>query len=148
MTEQQGDDGHDSFRGDQVEPVSENGYRRIYRTLCLLAHCDGNVDPSERKHLDAYRTRFGIPEDEAERLEREGAAGQKITLGRNPDERKSLILAMAAIVAADGRLDPNEKMRLKRIADRLGVDPKQMIDWIKASLERRTESERLRRQDG
>lgn len=96
--------------------VSLNGLRRIYRVLCRLAHCDGHVDPRERKALETFCRRHRIAPAEAEALEVEAAESERLRVGRKPAERELLIETMLHVVAADGVLDPAEQSRLARIA--------------------------------
>ncbi len=118
--------------------ISANGRRRIYRILCRLAYCDGDVDPSERARLEHYRGRFGLDQKEAVILEAEAAHGNRLQLGRAHAERDLLIQAMADIVAADGRLDQAEEKRLREISGHLGINPEEMIGWLRAALEARS----------
>ncbi|HBP17061.1 MAG TPA: hypothetical protein DEA08_04595, partial [Planctomycetes bacterium] len=70
--------GPDSGEGSATGSVSKNGVRRVYRVLCHLAACDGEVHPRERSVLEAFRQAFQIGDAEGERLEGEGVGGDKL----------------------------------------------------------------------
>lgn len=101
--------------------ISSNGARRIYRVLCLVAACDGSIDPSEREVLADFVTRFGIAPEEAALLEAEGAAAKRLSVGKNPLERELMFQLMVDVAAADGELHKNEQKRLVTFADTLGI---------------------------
>jgi tellurite resistance protein len=101
--------------------ISSNGARRIFRVLCLVAACDGSVDPSEREILDDFVLRFGIRPEEAALLEAEGSAAKRLSVGKNPLERELMFQLMVDVAAADGALHKNEEKRLVTFADTLGI---------------------------
>ena len=101
--------------------ISSNGARRIYRVLCLVAACDGSIDPSEREILDDFVGRFGIEPEEAALLEAEGSAAKRLSVGKNPLERELMFQLMVDVAAADGELHKNEQKRLVTFADTLGI---------------------------
>lgn len=100
----------------KFQHVSLNGLRRVYRVLCRLAWCDGQVDPRERIVLETFCRRHRIARSEAEALEAEAAESERLRVGRKSAERELLIETMLEVVAADGVLDPAEQARLQRIA--------------------------------
>ncbi|MCO5170734.1 MAG: TerB family tellurite resistance protein [Planctomycetes bacterium] len=106
--------------------VTPAGRRRIYRILCHLAHCDGEVDPREREALEAQRQQLLLDQAEAAALEAEGARGEKLDLSKNPAEQRLLLDAMLEVVAADGCLDHNEQRRVMEIAQLAGI-PRQAV---------------------
>lgn len=112
--------------------VSENGLRRIYRALCNLAACDGEVDPSEQRLLDAYCEEHGIGAEEASELEGEGRRGERLDVGKNPDERALMLEAMIDMAAADGVLDPQELKRLRRLSKLTGIGKDELTEAIRA----------------
>lgn len=112
--------------------VSENGLRRIYRALCNLAACDGEVDPSEQRLLDAYCEEHGIGAAEASELEGEGRRGERLDVGKNPDERALMLECMIDVAAADGVLDPQELKRLRRLSKVMGIDKEELTEAIRA----------------
>lgn len=106
--------------------VTPAGRRRIYRILCHLAHCDGEVAPREREALEAQRQQLLLDRAEADALEAEGARGERLDLSKNPAEQKRLLDAMLEVVAADGCLDHNEQRRVMEIAQLAGI-PRQVV---------------------
>ncbi|MGE0711024.1 MAG: TerB family tellurite resistance protein [Planctomycetota bacterium] len=120
-----------------IEGVSHNGVRRIYRVLCHLAHCDGEVASQERGYLDDYRRRFEIADVEGTALEAEGAAGQSLGVGRRPEERQLMIDSMIDITMIDGVLSTAEQERLAKFAITFGLDKetlaKRIVERIKST---------------
>lgn len=102
----------------ELEPA---GLRRIYRVMCHVAGCDGDVAASEREVLSAAAARFGLEAGEAEALEREGLAGEALEIGASEPERAALITAMVDVAVADRRLDGAERKLLVKIAKELGL---------------------------
>lgn len=96
--------------------VSLNGLRRVYRILCRLAHCDGEVDPRERTSLETFCRRFKISQAEASALEAEARENERLRIGRKPAERALLIDTMLGVVSADRTLHPAEERRLLKLA--------------------------------
>ncbi len=101
--------------------ITPAGRRRVYRILCHLAHCDGEVDPRERQSLEAQRQELLLDRAEADALEAEGKAGEKLDLSKNPAEQKLLLEAMIEVVAADGCLGHAEQRRVMEIAQLAGI---------------------------
>ena len=106
--------------------LPEGAAQRIYRIMCNVATCDGHLDESERKVLDAAVSSFGLGAEEASALEAEGSAGEGIVIGEDPAERQALITAMIDVAAADGRIDSAERKRLVRVAKRIGLSPQEL----------------------
>lgn len=96
--------------------VSLNGLRRVYRVLCRLAHCDGEVHPRERMVLEVFARRFKIGRNEASLLEAEANESERLRVGRKPAERELLVQQMMHLVMADRVLHPEEEKRLFRLA--------------------------------
>lgn len=114
------------------ERVTGSGLRRVYRLLCLVAHCDHELHPAERALLDRYRARFGIPEAEAAFLEDEGREGLNVRLGRDPVEQGLMLEAMIEVAAADGRLEPREQKRLLKVAGAIGLPQADLLGRLRA----------------
>lgn len=106
--------------------VTPAGRRRVYRILCHLAHCDGEVDPREREALEAKRQELLLERAEADALEAEGKAGARLDLSKNPAEQKLLLDAMLEVVAADGCLGHAEQRRVMEIAQLAGI-PREVV---------------------
>ena len=102
----------------ELEPA---GQRRIYRVMCRVAGCDGEIAASERQVLSAAAARFALAPSEAEALEREGLAGERLEIGESESERAALIAAMVDVAVADRRLDGAERKLLVKIAKDLGL---------------------------
>jgi hypothetical protein len=131
-----------SFRlGDVPErSLSENGRRRIYRILCNLAACDGEVDANERRLLDAFREEHGLSPAEAQALEAEGRLGKDLPIGKNPAERELLLDAMIDVAAADGVLAPQEERRLRKIGKKMGIGKEELRDAVRGRFSTRLPS--------
>ncbi len=116
------------------QDISDNGKKRIYRILCHLAYCDGEVSPEERARLDIYRKRFGFDAKDAVLIEAQAADGKDLSIGKNSAERDFLVQAMVDIVAADGKLDPKEEKRVLKVGKILGIDVKDLVGWLRSGL--------------
>lgn len=107
---------------DDDAPVSHNGRRRVYRVLAHLAWCDGEMHPSERALLDAFRDVYGLRPDEAAALEDEGRQGGGLSVSKRGAERRLLIDSLIDMATADGVLAGAEQERLLRFGRTLGLD--------------------------
>lgn len=105
-----------------IEGVSHNGVRRIYRVLCNLAWCDGEVADLERALLEETRNRFRIEPYEAASLEAEGKEGNNLGVGRRDAERELMIDTMIDMVMVDGQLVAEEQERLIKFGVTFGLD--------------------------
>lgn len=108
------------------KPVSHNGKRRIYRILCHLAWCDGEVHPLERELLDAYVAANGIRADEAESLEEEGKTARELGVSKRDSERQLMIDALIDLAAADGQLVAAEQKRLLKFGTTIGLSEQEI----------------------
>ena len=114
--------------------ITPNGARRIYRVLCRLAWCDGELHPRERGVLDAFRQRYRIDFGEASQLEAEGQRGENLRIGKRPAERSLLLDSMIDVAAADGQLVAAEQKRLLDLATATGVGTEELVRRIQQRL--------------
>ena len=112
------------------EQVGPEGLRRIYRVLCNLAHCDGDVADREREVLERYRSRFGLTPDEAQALEAGALDPKSLDVRDEPTERDLLIEGMIDVVAADRQLDKSEQARLEELFELLPVDTQTFMNQL------------------
>ena len=136
--------GPDSGEGSATGSVSKNGVRRVYRVLCHLAACDGEVHPRERAVLEAFRQAFQIADAEGELLEGEGIGGDKLEVGGNPAERALLLDAMLDVAAADGKLAKAEEKRLIVFGELVGLQREALRKAILARFAEEKEGRRGR----
>jgi uncharacterized tellurite resistance protein B-like protein len=117
--------------------VSHNGKRRIYRLLCCLAWCDGEMHTKEREYLDAFVAHFSIRPDEAGPLESEGKISQELGISKRPSERRLLVDALIDIAMADGQLVAAEQKKLIKFGKTIGLTEddlaSRIIDRVQAS---------------
>jgi len=114
--------------------LSSKAKRRIYRVLCYITHCDGDVDPREREVLAAYQARFGLSDAEARALESEGADVKQLRLGGKSLEIAELIKGMVEVVAADGMFALDEEKKLLKLAHALGVPEGMILQRVDEAL--------------
>jgi tellurite resistance protein TerB len=115
--------------------VSANGVRRVYRILCNLAWCDGEVDPRELDYLATFRAKHGISEAEAEELRAEGERQGALKLSKNADEQALLAESMLGLAAADGVVAPAERKKLDQLAKVVGLELSQLAaERVNANL--------------
>jgi len=115
-----------------IEGVSHNGVRRIYRVLCNLAWCDGEVAELERALLEETRNRFRIEPYEAASLEGEGKEGKNLGVGRRDAERELMIDTMIDMVMVDGVLATEEQERLIKFGVTFGLNQEALAKRIVA----------------
>lgn len=102
-------------------PLSPDAAARVYRILCHLSHCDGDVDPAERARLESLREQFGLDSEAAYGLEKESVRSSKLVLGDDPGEREFMLGAMKDLVGADGEIRDEERERLISLGKSLGL---------------------------
>lgn len=110
--------------------VSHNGLRRIYRVLCHLAWCDGDVAPTEREFLETFRAEYKIRDDEAATLEEEGKESKGLGVGKRAEERALMLDVMIDITMIDGLLATEEQERLAKFAVTFGLTPEELAARI------------------
>ena len=76
----------------------------------------------------------GFPDAEAAALEREGAQGKGIVLGKGAAERDLLQQGLLEVITADGEVQDGEARRLKRVVASLGLAPRDIIPPLRALL--------------
>lgn len=116
--------------------LSPNGKRRVYRTLCNMAGCEGEIPAKEREVLEHYRARFEIPSVEATEIEAQALKGEGIKVGKLKAERSVLMKGLIAVAAADGVLSKPERKRLTTFAKAVGLAPEK----LEAELDRQIPS--------
>jgi tellurite resistance protein len=118
------------------KPVSHNGKRRIYRILCHLAWCDGELHPNERMLLETFAIYHGIRPDEAGDLETEGKDAKELGVSKRPSERSLLVNALIDIAAADGKLVAPEQKRLLKFGATIGLTEQEIASRIVERIQR------------
>ncbi len=98
-----------------MSDLSPDAGRRIYRMLCFMAWCDGDLDGAEREVLERYREDLGLSQLDAAALEAEGSEVEGLELGEDAAELETLIDALIDIAVADGKLVLDEQARLTRL---------------------------------
>ena len=98
-----------------MSDLSPDAGRRIYRMLCFMAWCDGDLDGAERAVLERYREDLGLSQLDAAALEAEGSEVEGLELGEDAAELETLIDALIDIAVADGKLVLDEQARLTRL---------------------------------
>lgn len=100
-----------------LSPAAGN---RIYRMLCFMAWCDGDLASAEREVLERYRDDLGLSQVDAAALEAEGSEVEGLELGEEEGELALLVDALIDIAVADGKLVLDEQARLTRLAKMIG----------------------------
>lgn len=99
-----------------MSDLSPDAGRRIYRMLCFMAWCDGDLPQAERDVLEGFREDFGLSEVDAATLEAEGSEVEALELGEDEKELELLVDGLIDIAVADGKLVLDEQARLHRLA--------------------------------
>lgn len=130
-----------------MSDLSPDAGRRIYRMLCFMAWCDGDLAAAEREVLERYRDDLGLTEVDAAALEAQGSEVEGLELGEEPEELAVLVDALIDIAVADGKLVLDEQARLTRLAKMIKAPNLvgRMADRIK---ERKVDLEIQRWEDG
>ncbi len=117
------------------KPVSHNGKRRIYRILCHLAWCDGDMHATERQLLDAFVAHHGIRPDEAASLELEGKEARELGVSKRQSERVLMVDALIDLAAADGQLVAAEQKRLLKFGKTVGLSEQEVAARVVARVQ-------------
>lgn len=108
--------------------------------LVHVAHVDGAVDPAEQIRLRSLvEQRFGLDPARAHQLIMQASADEReavdlyhftSVLKRNLDEtaRQNVVEALWDMAYADGKLDELEESVVARVAELLGVSPRQRVE--------------------
>jgi uncharacterized tellurite resistance protein B-like protein len=115
--------------------VSRRGTRRIYRLLCCLAWCDGDMHVREREYLHAFAEHFAIEPEEAEVLEDEGRNNKDLSVSKRPSERRLLADALIDIAMADGQLVAEEQKKLVKFGKTIGLTEEDLANRIMERVE-------------
>ena len=99
-----------------MSDLSPDGAQRVYRMLCFMAWCDGDLHQAEREVLQRYREELGLSEVDAASLEAEGSEVEGLELGEDAAELELLVDGLIDIAVADGKLVLDEQARLHRLA--------------------------------
>lgn len=99
-----------------MSDLSPDAARRVYRMLCFMAWCDGDLAQDEREVLQGYREELGLSDLEAAGLEAEGSEVEGLELGEDQAELEVLVDGLIDIAVADGKLVLDEQARLHRLA--------------------------------
>ena len=110
--------------------VSQNGKRRIYRVLCHLAWCDGQVQIVERQMLQAFVAYHRIAPNEAALLEEEGKESRGLGISKRASERELMIDALIDLAAADGQLVAAEQDRLLKFGMTVGLTEQEIATRV------------------
>ena len=121
----------------EIEGVSEKGIRRVYRNLCHMAWCDGDVAPAERRVLESLQERFGLRTDEAVSLELQGRASEALGIGKGAPELALFVSGMLDMAIADGVLATDEQARLIKMAKALKISEKTLLDRFREKVRAR-----------
>jgi hypothetical protein len=121
--------------------MDEATKRALFTNALLVAHADADFESREQQLLAAFIDRAGVPRDVARRWYDEMRAGD-IAFKPVPD-RASAVAALrlaVGVVAADGRLEPRERLALFALAKAVGLSAAELRrvyeeSWGKAVLD-------------
>ena len=131
-----------TFIEDDENQISEEEEKRlaIYGILYEAARSDHDVAPEEEQKLEEIMERyFSMSKEEYERVKKEAEIlhinstdmfriTREVKSHLSREERLTLMDELWEIAFADGVLDPQETVILRRLADLLGLEHKEFID--------------------
>ncbi len=148
----------DDLAGDGrgAKPFDENDYRlAVVALLIHVANADGAIDTAERRRVvEVIEKRFGLDGAQASRLladaeqsDREAVDFFHFTsvLKRSLDDegRQKVIGLMWDVAFADGAVDEIEENVVSRVADLLGVSPRDRVTLKQRAARTEAEAEPL-----
>jgi uncharacterized tellurite resistance protein B-like protein len=105
-----------------------------FRNLLLMAASDGRMTEAELRLLLHRAAEWGISDDQFEDAIHDALHGQAmLTLPDEPAQRIEVLKDLIRMMAADGRLDRDEKALFALASAALGIDAEalnQMIDTL------------------
>jgi hypothetical protein len=123
--------------GEVTDPVSRQGYERVYRLLGYMAWCDVKLPAKERELLERYRKLFSLGQVEADALEAQGKGATSLDLGDRVNEIAMLVDTLIDVSLADGQLSLREQWRLLSLAKTLGLPEQSLVARISARVRER-----------
>lgn len=96
----------EAYTGNELEYIEE------YKA-CIDG--DGEISPSERRLLERFREKLGIPIERAKELE------QSFLTPKLTDAEKEYLEEYKACIESDGKISANERRLLNRLRDTLGI---------------------------
>lgn len=122
------------------EPLTQDeGRVAVAALLVIAAHADHSYDVVERTHIErALAQRYGLDEAAAAALRVEGEEAEQAAMDLYRftsrvkrdvpyEDRAAVIEAMWRVVLADGVREKHEETLMRRVADLLGLDPRESI---------------------
>lgn len=107
----------------------------MFRSLLLMAAADGRMSEAELQLLSDRATEWGITDDQFEQAIQDAIDGKaELTIPTDPVERNELLKELIRVMAADGRLEKEQKQLFALVASVLGLSMEHLNGLIDAVL--------------
>jgi uncharacterized tellurite resistance protein B-like protein len=127
--------------GEADAPLTQDESRvAVAALLVIAAHADHKYQDSERAQIErALAARYGLDSATAAALRVEGEEAERVSLDLYRftsrvkrhipyEERAAVVEAMWRVVLADGEREMHEEALMRRVADLIGLDPRESIE--------------------
>jgi hypothetical protein len=112
----------------------EESKRGCLMNLWLIAFCDGEYHPNEKKWIQAFIQEADIdPADAARWYEEIRAEGFEWHTVRDRTDARDLLKIAVGVIGADNRLDQRERTALFQLGKALGFEPDEVAMVLSAS---------------
>jgi hypothetical protein len=123
-----------THRGSGEGAMLEESKKGCLINLWLIAYCDGEYHPNEKKWIQTFVREAGIDPAEAavwfEEIELGGTDWQPIT---DRGDARDLLKIAVGVIGADGRLDERERTALFQLGKALGFEIDEVAQILSAS---------------
>ena len=122
-------------------PLTQDECRvAVAALLVVAAHADHKYEDSERAQIErVLAARYGLNAADAAALRAEGEEAERVSLDLYRftsrvkqhipyEERAAVVEAMWRVVLADGEREKHEDALMRRVADLIGLDPRESIE--------------------
>ena len=90
-----------------------------------MAHADGQMHPAEKKVLIAVFKAAKVTPEEQELIRGRSSLEEMIREIKTDDAKTGLVDMMALVAGADGVLEEEEKLLIKKVMKRVGITPEE-----------------------
>ena len=90
-----------------------------------MAHADGQMHPAEKKVLIAVFKAAKVTPEEQELIRGRSSLEEMIREIKTDDAKTGLVDMMALVAGADGVFEEEEKLLIKKVMKRVGINPEE-----------------------
>lgn len=119
----------------EVERLRSERGRAVLRLLSMASRADGSVGREENRTIRVLQECLGIPEEEGAWAGPDPTAAELRELFPTPEERGGLVAGLAAVIAADGSVEPQEETMVRMVGLGLGVPAPRVEELLRRARE-------------